>query len=423
MNKKQRAMSVSSQATIFGCDPLFDVTTEAALMSLSFEGTAPFLDWIGWEKTNVCVVEKGFLNWVRAEASQGSATAGWLADPCADPNSVEFDTTTFILNDFARLRRKSPVRDITKAGLRAYEMQPRYRLDGSPINNQREYDYRLAVEVLLQDLKNLVVEGNASTSGQFDGLENLVKTGYTDKNSVANPMMDSIIIDMNNNGMTGGSGVTWNGASVGTGYGYIDLVQAAYRRIRHRIRMAPALASQKLSVGDIILVLPDDFVTCVLDAYTCWSVCDGDMMRLDTLEARRFRDSLNGGMFGAGSIKIDGFEIPLMPYDWGLINSGQTFDSYLLTGSVGNMKVLQGQYNDMSLAAKLRNDKFAVTDGGRLLNWPEDEHTCEIQVAEMQPRMLCWAPWAQCRIQDTVCDVPGGVISADPWKHLFPLLI
>ena len=323
------------------------------------------------------------------------------------------------MTDFARLRRESPTRDITKIGLRYCDIQPRYRLDGSQITNQREYDMRLATEVLIQDLKQMVVTGNSTTPGQFNGLQQLIKTGYTDSDGSLCPMMDSIIIDMNDNGMSGGEGVTWNGAAVASTYGYIDLLQAAFRRIRHRIRMAPALAAQRLAAGDIVLVIPEDFAGCVLDSFTCWSVCDSNIS-LDSLEARRFRDSLNGGLYGAGQITLDGFTIPIMPYDWGLIKSGQTFDSYLLTGSVGNMKTIQGQFNDLAVAQAARSDKFAATDGGRLLNWAEDRHTCEVQVVEMQPRLLMWAPWAQARITDTVCSVPGGVISADPWNSYFP---
>jgi len=168
-------------------------------------------------------------------------------------------------------------------------------------------------------------------------------------------------------------------------------------------------------------VLPEDFVDCVLDAYTCWSVCDGtstNLVALNTLEGRRFRDSLLGGMFGAGRIFLDSFEIPVLPYDWGLIKGPNHFDAYLLTGQVGNIKVLQGQYNDMAPVSAKRADRYN-TDGGRILTWREDDHTCEQQIVEMQPRVLAWAPWAEVRFQDVNCAVPGGVIGPDPWETSF----
>lgn len=412
-------LTVSTAPSIFGCDPLFDICTDAALMSLSFEGTAPFLDWIGWERTDVCTIKKAFLNFVRAERANDAASAGWLANPCADANSFEQDYCDFTLTDFARLRRESPVRDITKASLRSCDIQPRYRLDGTPITNQMEYDFRLAVEVLLQDLKLMVVNGQDSTPGQFDGLEALVATGYTSANGSLCPAMDSIVIDWNDNDMDGGAGITWNGADVGTTFSYIDVLLAVYRRIRQRIRMAPALAAQRMNVGDMILLIPDGFAQCVLDAFTCWSVCGNDVTLMLNQEARTFRQTLNGGAFGAGKIYLDGFEIPIMPYDWGLISSGQTFDSYLLTGAVGSVKLIQGQYNDMTNVPSSGNT-FASTDGGRLLTWTEADKTCAKQSAEMQPRLLMWAPWAQSRIMDTVCGLPGGVLSADPNSSYFP---
>lgn len=412
---------VTPGAALFGCEPLFDMCVDSALMSLSFQGSAPFLDWIGWEPTDVCNIKKAFINFVRAEANGSNPSAGWLADPCADPNSYEVDYCDFSLTDFARLRRESPTRDITKTGLRYCEIQPRYRLDGSPITSQREYDFRLATEVLLQDLKGMIVEGNKQTDGQFDGLEQLVKTGYTNSNGSRCEMMDSIVINYNNNPMTGGGGMTWNGLAIPSTAGYIDILHAIYRRIRQRISWAPALAAQTMRTGDMVLVLPASFVGCVLDAFNCWSFCGGDATLMDTADARQNRNDLNSGMFGAGHIELDGFEIPLMPYDWGgLISSGYTFDSYLLTGSVGNVKLINGQFNRLDLAANERPDKFASTDGGRLLNWGEDRHTCEVQVVEMQPRLLMWAPWAQARIQNTVCAPIGGAISIDPWDNYFP---
>lgn len=426
--KEKRAMNVygqmsidTSTPTIYGCEALFDICSDNALMSLSFEGSSPFLDWLGWIKTNTCLVKKNFITYVRAAATApgGTETAGWLSDPCASPNGVEWDHCDFTLQDFARLRREGPVRDITKLDLKYCELQPRYRLDGTMITDDREYDMRLITEVQLQDLKQMVIDGNASTAGQFSGLQQLIKTGYTGSDGIACELMDSIVVDWNDNGMDGGSGATWNGGAIASTVDFVELLTAIYRRIRHRIRMAPSLASQSLKVGDIIIVMPEDFIPCLLDAYTCWSVCDGDYMQLNTLEGRQFRDKLLGGMFGAGKITLEGMEIPIMPYDYGTIIHEDVFDLYMLTGQVGNVKILHGEYNDLSGVAAKRGDRFA-TDGGRLLTWREDDHTCEQQFQEMQPRLVCWAPWAQARVQNVKCSMVGGIISSDPWSEYFP---
>lgn len=419
MNKIAR-LTESTLATIYGCCGIFDLCADDDLMSLSFEGTSQFLDWLGWESSEVCLIQKNFISWVRPEYSQGAATAGYLADPCADANGVEWGECDFIVEDFGRIRRAGPVRDITKTtGYRYCERQPRYRLDGTRIMDDREWDMVVATEVLLQDLKHLVVTGNAVTGGQFDGLQNLVVTGYTDSKGRRCALMDSIVIDWNSNNMdgTGGTGnPTWNGTAF-NGFNFIDTLLAAYRQVRQRIMWSPPLAAQGLRVGDIVIVAPTQLIRCILDSYVCWSVCPGkefNEANINTLDARDFRTGLLGGMFGDGKIFLDGFEIPLVSYDWGLINGPTRFDAYMLTGQVGNIKTMMGQYLNMNMAANAKGNGYVSTDGGRLLTWATDDHTCEERSIEMQPRILSWTPWANVRFQDVVCRGPALPISPDP---------
>lgn len=418
----QTALSVSSLATIYGCCGLFDMCSDRDLMSLSFQGSDPFLDWIGWERTDVCTIIKNFISYTRPEYDGGNPTNGYVSDPCADPKGVDWGTCDFELTDFARLRRWGPTRDITKTGIRLCEAAPRYRLDGTPITDDREYDMRVTTEVLIQDLRRMLVSGNKLTTGQFDGLERLVKTGYTSRDGTNCQAMNSIVLNWGGAQLSSTTGVTWNGSALASGYTFIDVLLNVYRNIRQRIAMSPVLAAQPLQVGDIVLAMPSSFIDCLLNHYTCWRVCAGSQYNennLDSLEARNFRDGLSGGLFGAGRIFLHGFEIPIVPYDYGLIKSPTRFDAYLLTGSVGNVKLLQGQYNDMNYAAGVRPDRFAVTDGGRVLTYSQDDHTCEKRVVEMQPRLLNWAPWAQVRMQNLRCTPVGPVISSDPTETSF----
>ncbi len=422
MDKKlelQNRLTVNTDPALFGCNPLFEICGDGDLMSLSFASSQPFLDWIGWERTQLCRVLKNFITFVRADKNlQGTGSNGWLSDPCGDPNGVEVDICDFELEDFGRLRRAGPVRDITKTEIKYCVNQPRYRLDGSPITDQREYDMRVATEVLIQDLCRLIIEGNSSTGGQFDGFEQLIKTGYTDSQGRECPLMDSIIVDWDGQLLDASNGATWNGDEIPDGTSFIDVLLQAYRVIKHRIAMSPALSVQQMRVGDMVLLLPHSFIPCILDLFTCWSVCD-ENITINSLEARRFRDGLNGGLYGSGRIFLEGFEIPIMPFDFGLISSINIFDAYLLTGAVGNVKIIQGQYNDMAPVAQKRSDRYA-TDGGRLLTWSEDDQTCEKQIVEIQPRIFSWAPWAQARFEDLACNMPGGVFSDDPWDQYFP---
>src|SRR3990167_1857720 len=169
IGRKERAaadLSVSSLATIYGCCGLFDLCGDADLMSLSFEGQVPFLDWIGWERTSVCEIRKNFITYqAPAGTAVGSPTSGIVTDACAPGETIEWGTCEFLLDDFGRIRRVAPTRDITRTSLRLCEAQPRYRLDGTPIVDDREYDMRVTTEVITQDLKGLIVEGNNSNPG------------------------------------------------------------------------------------------------------------------------------------------------------------------------------------------------------------------------------------------------------------------
>lgn len=389
--------------------PLFDPCGDNDLMSLSFARVNPFLDWLGWVPTSTYRLVREFILFNRAAKTiGGTKSAGWLADPCADPNSIETEFCELVIQGFSRLRRAGPVRDITKTGLNYCETSPRYRIDGSLVNDDREYDIARAVEVIIQDLAAMVIDGDHDTDGQFDGLENLVTTGYDCC------WLDSTVIDWNGNDMDGGAGATWNGNAIPATASFVDLLMALVRRIRTRKNQVPTLAGRGFAEGDMVLVLPSSFATCVLDAYTCWTVCAGDMTQMQSFEARRYRDALNGGMFGAGQITIEGMTIPLMPYDFGLLNSGNTFDAYLLTRGVAGRRWLYGEYNNMTPVAAKVGDKISL-DGGKLLQWNEEDHTCEKRLVEMQPRLVLEAPWAQVRIHDITCDVVGGPLTSDPW--------
>jgi hypothetical protein len=128
-----------------------------------------------------------------------------------------------------------------------------------------------------------------------------------------------------------------------------------------------------------------------------------------------------GGMFGDGKIFIDGFEIPLMSYDWGMVDSvtgGST--CYLLTGKVGSVRLISGQYLDMTaVPAGYPDADYSYTDGGKFLTWVDRQKTCILRETEMHPRLLLWAPWAQVRFQDVVCQALGGILGSDPWDTSF----
>lgn len=406
-----------------GCCDLFPCCTDQDIVAMSFARAEPFLDWIGWELTTECVIERGYLNWVRPAAAQGGRTAGYLADPCADPNSVDFGVCTFRLRDFGRLRRSGPVRDVTMTGVHYCQNYPRWRLGGQQITDEREWSIMMAMESLLQDYKRMVITGNAATPGQFSGLNTLISSAYTDPAGRRCASMDSNVIEWAGNDMSGNGGgaMDWNGNPIPAGTDLVAAILEAYRTVRQRLAWS-SLQGQ-LRVGDMVLVMPTFLTRCLLDAYTCWSVCPGQQYNeanLNTFEARMFRQNLLGGMFGAGRIYVDGFEIPLIAYDWDTIHGTQRGDMYLLTGQLGNVPLLRGQLDDMRPV--ITGDKygnFQALDQGRVLAWQLQDHTCIQEIVEMRPRILMWAPWAQTRIQNVECVTLHGPLSPDPWATSF----
>lgn len=416
MEKERQNLTLSNLATIYGCCGLFDICADQDVLSLSMKGAEPFLDWVGWQASDVCVIRKEFIAWMRPEQTGANCTEGFIPNPCEDPEGTEWGKCDFVLEDFGTIGRQGPVRDITKTDIRYCERQPRYRIDGTAVTDDLEYDLVVTGEVLLQDLRRYIITGNATTAGLFDGLQRLIRTGYTNSTGGACQMMDANVINWNSNPMAGGAGITWNGTAQPLGYNFIDYLLAVYRRIRERISWSPTLAAQRMNVGDMVLMMPNMLIQCLLDHYTCWSVCDGSQFNevaIQSYEARTFRTQLLGGMFGYGRIWLDGFEIPLIGYDWETITGPTRGDVYFLTGSVGNVKVLHGQYNDMTAAASGR-DEYFYTDGGRFLGKRDNDNLCELQKLWMEPRLLMWAPWAEARFQDVVCTQPGGHLSPDP---------
>lgn len=408
-------MSVSNVATPFGCCNFFDHCTDS-ILSLHYSGSLDLLDWMGFNVSEECYRSIEFINYVRPEMSEGQPTAGYISDPCADPNGVEFGTCKLTVEDFGLFGRLGPTRNIYTPKFYC-KTQPRRRLDGSLVTDEREWDMRFIMDTMLDDIRRSLITGNASVAGQFDGLQRWVKTGYSCS------MLDSIILDWNGNPMSGGAGITWNGAAVPATFDFIEVLLATFRRIKRRISWSPVLKQQRMQVGDMILLLPDFMAACLLDFFTCWSVCDGgeyNPVSLQTYEARQFRTQLLGGMFGAGRIFLDGFEIPLMPYDWEMINGPTRGDIYLLTGSVGSNRVWEGEHLDANRAAReVGVSDYFVLDGGRVLGKTDVENLCRQMKLWMALRLFCQAPWAQVRFQDVACATPGGPMSPDPLETSF----
>ena len=417
--QQMQRVDPSGAATPFGCCDFFDRCGDGDMMSLHYAGRLPLLDWMGFNVSDECYKVMEFISYVRPEYDEGTPSGGYISSPCDDPNSIEYGSCKITVEDFGRYGRLGPIRDIMKP--KKYCLtDPVWRLDGTRVGSEKEWDMRFLMDQIIADVSKHLITGNATTGGQFDGLERWVKTGYSCS------IIDSIVIDWNGNPMSGGNGITWNGNAVANTYNFVDVLLAGFRRIKQRITWNLRLATQTVNVGDMIIMLPNSMIDCLLDHYTCWSVCDGSQyneVALQSYEARQFRNGLLGGMFGNGQITLDGQIIPILGYDWDLIKGPKTGDIYFLTGALGNFRVWDGEHINANVAvAEHGGQGYFSSDGGRVL-WREDtDNECFTVKGWIHPRLFCRAPWMQIRFQDVQCDTPGGFISPDPTEtSFFPL--
>lgn len=411
---------------LYGPSLLFDLEADSAITALSTFGNYPqLLDWLQWSLTNYEMEKEYFLSYVAASgAGDDTPSNGWVTDICDPGNTIEDATCDFVLSSFGRFRRTSVPRDLTRQNLRYCLTQPTYRIDGTQIMNDLEWDMVAIASALIQDLSRLVITGNKSTAGQHDGLLRLIKTGYTSSDTTPCPAMDSIVVDWNGNAMVPADGDVPEGVTVnGNASSPTDLIQllrAAVRHIRQRIRLS-RFGSASLSEGDVAIVMPWIAVSSLLDAWTCETKCGGDITRIDSFEARNFRDSLNGGPFGDGVLlNFDGMNIPIIGHDYGLDNGDGTVDMLFLTRSIGGQPVLTGQLYDLSPTVALRPDYYQMTDGNRMLFWMDVDNTCATTTGELDWRLKLRAPWAQIKIQNVAYSDPLGLnISSDPASATF----
>jgi len=416
--QRETSLTLDHNITPFGCCNFFDSCADE-IMSLYYNGTLGLLDWMGFNPTDVCERVVEFIPCVRpATDYRGIDTPGYIGAPCDPPNGVDWSSCHLSVEDFGRYGRHGPTRDMMKASIKYCKTRPRYRLDGSPVTSESEWDMLFTMDQILNDIRVAMITGNSAVAGQFDGLQRWVRTGYDCE------ALDSYVLNWNGNPMTGGPGMTLNGNAVPAGYDIVDWLLDLWRNIKERISWSPLLNNQNWQVGDTILVLPGFMARCLLDFYTCWSVCPGaqyEEVTKDSRDMREFRLTLNGGLFGMGQISLDGNTIPLLIYDWGLINGPTRGDMYFLTGSIGSQRIWEGEHLSAAqavatLAAALggRSDDYFATDGGRVLGKLDTDNLCTRIKLWLHPRLWCLAPWAQVRIQNVACHTPTGPLSPNP---------
>lgn len=419
--------------------PLFDCYGDEAIMALSFFGNYnPLLDWIGWEPTTEYMLHKDFITYVAPQGTaEGDPVSLRLLDLCGPGNKVEWGKCDWKIEDFGTLRSSTPVRSVDKVGRKYNRRLEARRITGTPITSDAEWDMRLATSGVIAELHNEIIDGDSTAvnaDGQqvsSDGLKRLVKYGYTDSKNNLCSAMDSIVIDWAGNNIfattndsQGENAITWNGVAVrdteeGETFNLFEFIRLALEILTSRITNTPMLAGA-MNPDNWAMVLPTSWRSPILDMNTCWTLCAGDITRINSFEARDFRNELNqGGAHGQGNFPVDGLDLGIMRYDHGMIDEDGLADIFILNRGPETMPFIKGQYSDNAPAVAEDPNKFSTTDNNMLLTWVEWAHTCFERSVQMQWRMLMPAPWAQIRITGVPRSSLSPTISLDPKSTFF----
>jgi hypothetical protein len=424
----KRGDELTQPATVDGIynQLLFDLCGDNDLVSLSLYGAYnKAIDAIGVVTSNVHHIHEDMIVYVSASGAAAAApTSGVHTDPCAAGESIESGGCVFELTGWGRLRRTSPVRDVTDVIEKFCEKQPIYDIAGEQISSDYEWDVVRLMSVIIHDFQRLFITGNNAVAGEADGLQQLVTFGYVNPDTAqACSSMDSTVVDWNDNAICpvgGANAVTVNGVAIANGYSMFDLVKSFLRRTSQRINMS-SLVGAPLHVG----LATTETINAMINCYICDIVCSGDVERMDSPEARaeiaRLRQEF--GSSNAVVLSFEGYPVIFYSYDWALYDSAaDNSDIYILTPTVGNTPLLRTQVKEMSRALDATDQsgtKFMVTDRSRVLSWESWDHTCYTVSTEMQWRVYCSAPWAQMRIMNVSNNSPLGEISDDPLSAVF----
>lgn len=420
---KESALANPSGNTLYGCTGLFGLCGPDEVIGLSMTDDK-LLAWMGWQPSSVCEQFVKMITYMDVSGTADGTPQTLAGLPCNTPPNSEKGTAEIFLGDKGLYRVCGETVDLTKTGERKCDKQPTYTLpipgapNGVRIDNDLDFEAVVAAEALKHAISRDTITGDKTSAGEFDGLEQLIATGYVDvKTGATVPGVDPIVLNWANDYMDG----TVNGLG-----SIITRITEIVRRIRQRVNMAGKGA---VAVGDQVIVMPTFLRDALLDAWACYGLCApsqyNELFR-NNLDVRDFRDRFSVGLYGDGYITVDGIPVPIVTHDWMPIGQSgvkHTSDIYILTRRVGATSVLYGQYHPMSMASdvaqKFGAQTFRLQQGDRMLQWVKTDNLCIQTCLAIKPNMYLSAPWAQARITNVGANPNLDPLSNDPQSSYF----
>lgn len=425
-------LTIGNLVNPYGCTGLFDPAADNDYISLAMAGADPLMDALGWRSSDICNIIKQYLTWMgpanQAGANPGAVTPNNIVTACCDDRpTVGFGTCEFEMGGFGHLGNSGGAVCLYDDIKQYSNLPDRFLLDGSPITSNLHFRAVIAAEVILQTLRWMIKNGNATTPGHFDGLDRIITTGVLDRKGQPCPALDSVVINWDSGCFAEAGAATWTDArgtvALPDGYSIIDLFFQLNRYMLRRRSMAPTLNAQGFQLGDVFIAGSSDRIECLKACNTCHTMCSGStaeniQVTLNNRESREYYTLLNTGpanRFGFGYMNVRGVNIPYIEADY----LGD--DLYYLWRKSGNVPLLWGEYQDMNSldTARIPGNHFRPSDGGRFLHYTQTDNTCVQEVTDMRPRLRYDGRWMQARITDFSCDMPVKMPTSDPWMPTF----
>ena len=423
---KETSLTPTSN-TMYGCTGLFGLCGPDEIIGMTMLDD-PLVDWLGFFPDTVC--EKFIKGWIYTDVegtAAGSVSTYVYGEACDDPPTSEKGVCEFFIGDFGTLRACGEAVKVADIGLRKCDKQPTYTIPVEGvgpirIDNDLDLETIAGAQTVKHELSREVITGDKTVTGQFDGLSQLVKTGYMSVEGNRCYAMDSLVVDWQNDDLSGA--VNGHGS-------IISKIRDMWRVLRWRINQTGMGAPQE---GDVVLVMPTWLAWEVLDEWAVWAFRETNpagtqVVYRDAYEMREMRERYSIGLFGGGYVTVDGFNLHIIPHDWMPIDQDAPKfcnDIYMLTRRIGNRRVLQGQYipTDMgsNAVAQYAGYNYFQTEamqGGRALRWMKFDNACVKPCLLTRPRMYLETPWAQGKIENVCVNVQFTPDSLDPQSNYF----
>jgi hypothetical protein len=405
---------------IYGRYSIFDPCAPGDIFGLQIAAHG-LPQWLGARANNYymrCVL---FITWWGPEGTVGGTSTTGATAPCDDPPGWEYGNCGYNLLHTSWYSRAGDALSPHSVVQDRCETSPRYRLNGKLITDDVEWQMNGIMNVLLQSIRRDLIHGAHTNANEMDGLESLIKTGYTDDNGIACPGVDSILINWASDDLDGAVNAFGN---------FFDYLDEVVTEIEYR---ASALGS--IAESDMALVTSRFMATALLDSYACYTTC-GVTSTTDIsdqalrAQQRALRRELNAGPLYDGASAVgyihlkSGRRLPIIVEDaMDISKTGSNYQSdiYLLTRRVGGIDVLYGEYLNLGVAEnRLRrhdpNVGMRADASGRFLMKGKEDNFCTQLILGTSPELYLSAPWAQARFSDVATNRKRVPLTGDPFQ-------